>query len=303
MQIISQQGDPTLAEVFVARFRDNDRFLAEFVDARDPDLPADAKWVVIISSQFGCPVACPMCDAGGDYRGDLTRDEMLAQVDHVVTRHGAERLSRVEKFKVQFARMGEPALNPAVLDALRELPIRYDAPGLIPCIATTAPTASRTWLDALCDIRHTIYGDRLFQLQLSVNSTDETARNRLMPVAKLSLPELAMYARRFSAGGPRKASLNFVMTDEVPIDPDVIARHFDPESTCVKITPLNPTNRSVEQHLSTALPPHAPEAADALCDALARHGFDIILSIGDVRENEIGSNCGMAVRRYQSESG
>ena len=79
MKVISKHGDPQLAEVYVASFRGDDRLLAEFVDVCDPQVSYWDKWVVIISSQFGCPIACPMCDAGGEYLGDLTTEEILAQ--------------------------------------------------------------------------------------------------------------------------------------------------------------------------------------------------------------------------------
>ena len=301
MEIISKQGDPDLAEVYVARFRGDERLLAEFVDARDPDRDPDYKWVIVVSSQFGCPIACPMCDAGGNYLGDLSTEEILAQIDHVVAQHSGGRLAAASKFKVQFARMGEPALNTAVLDALEELPSRYAAPGLIPCIATTAPANACRWLDELRRIRHRVYPGRDFQLQISINSTDDAARERLMPYPKMTFAYLKEYIRQFHEDGTRKVALNFALMDGIPVEPEVIAKHFDPTSTCVKITPLNPTIRSGETGLDTALPPHAPEEAEALCERLGSLGFDVILSIGDVRENEIGSNCGMAVRRFASK--
>lgn len=297
MELLSQQGDEHLARVFVARFRSSDDHLAEFVDARDPERPADEKWVIIISTQFGCPIDCPMCDAGGSYRGDLTAAEMFAQIDAAVALHGRDRLQRVEKFKVQFARMGEPSLNPAVLDVFGTLPEHYDAPGLMPCIATTAPAAARGWLEELCALRHGIYGNRSVQLQLSLNATDSTARDRLMPAPKCSFAELGDYTRRFHVSGTRKVALNFAVTAEAPIDPAVVAKHFDPACCVVKLTPLNPTARSAEAGLVTALPPEAPERVDALCRDFAARGYEVILSIGDTRENEIGSNCGMAVRK------
>jgi 23S rRNA (adenine2503-C2)-methyltransferase len=274
--------------------------MAEFVDARDPDCDFDFKWVIIVSTQFGCPVACTMCDAGGDYVGDLRSEEILAQIDHVVQVHGSERLSSVEKFKVQFARMGEPALNPAVLEALRELPSRYKAPGLMPCVATTAPSNACKWFDGLIGVRHAVYAGRDFQLQISLNSTDEAARDRLMPYPKMSFETIAKLIDRFHIDGTRKVSLNFALTKDVPVDAQVIAEHFDPKKACIKITPLNPTIRSQETGLDTALPPEAPKDCERLCEELTGCGFDVILSIGDVRENEIGSNCGMAVRRLSN---
>lgn len=300
LEILSAQGEPILATVFVAKFRGDENFLAEFVDARDPEVSSDKKWVIIISTQFGCPVSCAMCDAGGNYKGDLTASEMLAQIDHVVSLHAKERLDRVQKFKVQFARMGEPALNPAVLEVLRELPRHYRPSALIPCVATTSPASSRKWFKELLEIRHSVYANADFQLQLSINSTNEKNRDHLMPLPKMSFRELADFSEKFYVKGKRKSALNFALTEGVEIDPKVIARNFSPEFCCIKITPLNPTVRSGETGLATALPHDAPEKADQLCIELGRLGFDVILSIGDARENAIGSNCGMAVRKIRT---
>ena len=297
MDVLSVQGDPAVARVFVAAFRGDRTLLAEFVDANGQGAAPAEKWVIILSTQFGCPVACPMCDAGGGYRGDLAADEMLAQIEHVLALHPATRLRSVGKLKIQFARMGEPALNRAVLEVVKALPARY-GPAAMPCVATTAPARAAAWFDELLDIRRALYADRPFQLQLSLNSTDEATRNRLMPIPRLGMGELAAYAAAFSAAGPRKVALNFALTQGVPVEPQVVARHFDPGAACIKITPLNPTERSRERGLVTGLPPDAPEAAARLCEDFEKLGFDVILSIGDTREDAIGSNCGMAVRRF-----
>ncbi|MFA4875115.1 MAG: radical SAM protein, partial [bacterium] len=212
------------------------------------------------------------------------------------------RLRSVKKFKVQFARMGEPALNSAVLDVLRALPGRFDAPGLIPCIATVAPRSAVEWFEGLMRVRREVYGGRPFQLQLSINSTDDAERDRLMPVPKMSFAELGSYAQRFASFGPRKVGLNFALTGGVRLDPHVVAQHFDPRSACIKITPLNPTYRSRESGLLNGLAQKAPDRAQRIVDEFMGLGFDVILSIGDARENAIGSNCGMAVRKLRSNA-
>lgn len=301
LEIVSHQGDRDLAMVYVARLRESDAHAIEFVDARDPSIAPDQKRVVIISTQFGCPIACPICDAGGDYQGDLTSAEMLAQIDHVVMDYPKDWNTTLAKFKVQFARMGEPALNQAVLDVLRELPGRYNAPGLIPCIATIAPARCHDWFEELIDIRRTIYANKTFQLQLSINSTDEKCRQTMMPANKLSFDELSCIADRFVSGGPRKVGLNFAFTSDTPLEPKVIADHFNPASCCIKITPLNPTARSQEHGFQTALPPDAPTRADRICQEFGDLGFDVIVSIGDERENVIGSNCGFAVKHLREK--
>jgi len=56
MKIISKTGDSRFAEVYVAQMREEKDSLIEFVDARDPRYPKAEKWVVIVSTQIGCPI-------------------------------------------------------------------------------------------------------------------------------------------------------------------------------------------------------------------------------------------------------
>jgi len=318
MKIISKNGDPNIAEVFVAQFRNDPQLLAELVDAKDPNLPRSDKWVIIVSTQFGCPVECLMCDSGGDYRGNLSAEEILAQIDYVVSLHPSGLANHCNKFKIQFARMGEPALNPAVPEVLRELPHRYDNPRLIPCLATTAPAMSSDWFEKLLKIKQTIYQGRTFQLQFSINATNETERDRLMPIPKLTMKEIAEYGNRFVQNGDRKIGLNFALTDGVSLDSDIIAQRFRPDKFCIKVTPLNPTDAVTSSGLKSALYSEASDAsgirgykghflnwcptpdAERFISDLQKFGFDVIISIGEPKENEIGSNCGQAIRKLRA---
>ena len=65
----------------------------------------------------------------------------------------------------------------------------------------------------------------------------------------------------------------------------------------LKLTPVNPTrqaeqNRLVRENLDEDEVPQIKE--------LRRKGYDVILSIEDVRENEIGSNCGQLAALWKS---
>ncbi|MDO9026516.1 MAG: radical SAM protein, partial [bacterium] len=213
MNILQVTGKPELARVYVASLRNETTDLVEFVDACSPALGDRLKkWVIIVSTQLGCPVNCLMCDAGGGFRGNLSSDEMLGQVKAVVDGNGLDP-NACAKFKVQFARMGEPALNPQVITTLRDLSRLY--PGVIPCIATIGPKDSSRWFSELLIVRDLF---RDFQLQFSINSTDETLRDVIMPYPKLSLSQLADYGQSFYRPGQRKAVLNFALQKQWPLD-------------------------------------------------------------------------------------
>ncbi len=294
-RIVQTTGRDEVALVHVAEMRGDSRLLVEFVDALDPRYPREEKWVVIVSTQFGCPVGCAMCETGRWYRGNLTAEEILWQVDRVVLARHPDGRVPTRKFKVQLARMGEPSLNRDTLRALRLLRTRYDAPGLIACVTSVAPAAAARYFDDLACLKRDLYGGGAFQLQFSINTTDDALRDGLMPVRRWSLAEIARYGERFWEQGDRKVVLNFALAEGWPVDVDRVANLFDPACFVIKVTPLNPTARAEKEGLRTVLAPGRETACDDLAQAFLARGFETIISIGSAEEMAIRSNCGQAV--------
>ncbi|UCG61325.1 MAG: radical SAM protein [Candidatus Zixiibacteriota bacterium] len=295
MKVIGQSGREDLALVYIAETPDGNAL--EFVEALQPPLPREKKWVLIVSTLFGCPVKCTICDAGYFYRGKLSKEEILSQIDYLVDRRYPCRRIEVEKFKIQFARMGDPSLNESVLDVLEELPVRYDAPGLLPCLPTIAPRKTDAFFERLLDIKTRLYTDR-FQLQFSIHTTDEVLRDRIMPVPKWTYAEIARYGERFYQNGGKKIALNFALEKNAAIDPEVLTQYFDPARFIIKITPLNPTYSVALNEYHSFIDPLQPSQAAGLVERLRQAGFEVILSIGEVDENRLGSNCGQLVLNH-----
>ncbi len=265
----------------------------EFVESIQPPHSREEKWVLIVSSLYGCPVGCLMCDAGGDYKGKVSKEDILKQIDYLVTSRYPDRTLPQEKFKIQFARMGEPALNPAVLEVLEELPTIYDAPGLIPSVSTVAPKNTEAFFESLKQIKDRHYSNGRFQLQFSIHSTDEERRKELIPIDKWPLEKIASFGPQWMEPGDRKITLNFALARDSPLDPLVIKSIFSPDRFLIKLTPINPTHPAQENELRTAIDPDDPASGESIVKEVEAQGFDVILSIGEVEENKIGSNCGM----------
>jgi 23S rRNA (adenine2503-C2)-methyltransferase len=281
-----------VAVIYLQRLRDDPRFDVECVGASDPAIPRREKMVLVISSQYGCPVGCTTCDAGGAFHGNLTRDEILAQVAFLLERWAGPEVARCEKFKVQFARMGEPSLNPAVLEALEALPALVPAPGLMPCVATMAPRGREAWFESLLELRHRVYPKGAFQLQFSIQSSSDAHRDRMIPVPKWTPREIASYAERFVRPGDRRVSLNFAVARGVPVEPDVIADLFDPRVCMVKLTPLNFTRKARESGWESAFDHDEDPRVRDLAASLRARGFDCIVSVGLPAEARDSASCG-----------
>ncbi len=296
MKVFAVTGTPDIAEVFMADM--GKERMVEFVEALQPPYSRDERWVLMVSTLYGCPVKCLICDAGGSYRGKPTAEEIVRQIDHMVYRWYPDGHVPAAKFKIQFARMGEPAFNMAVLDVLEQLPLRYVAPGLIPSISTIAPHGAEAFFHSLLEVKDRLYSNGRFQFQYSIHTTDVGLRDKLIPVRKWSFAQMAAYGERFYRPGDRKITLNFALVAGMPVERDALLHYFDPDRYLVKITPVNPTCHAVQNGLSTHIDPYCPETGGAVAQSLTEAGYDVIISIGEVEENAIGSNCGQYVLKY-----
>jgi 23S rRNA (adenine2503-C2)-methyltransferase len=90
------------------------------------------------------------------------------------------------------------------------------------------------------------------------------------------------------------------LAKDIPVDAAVLLNHFDPEKFLIKITPLNPTYRAVENNLSSYIDPHVENNGYEIVESLRKAGYQVIVSIGEVEENLIGSNCGQYIKRHLS---
>lgn len=296
MKVFAVAGNPEIATVYMADMGEGR--MIEFVEACQPPYRREERWILMVSTLYGCPVKCLFCDAGGGYQGKPTAEEILSQIDYMVNQWFPDGIIPASKFKIQFARMGEPALNMAVLNALEELPHRYQARNLMPSISTIAPLGTNPFFERLIEIKDRLYPNGSFQFQYSIHTTDIERRDQLIPVRKWGFARMAEYGEKFHRPGDRKITLNFALATDSPIETDVLMRYFDPERYLIKLTPVNPTSRALKNNLSSFLDSTNPNGAKSIVDNLKGVGYETIVSIGELEENEIGSNCGQYVLNY-----
>ena len=301
MEILLKSGRDDLANVYIAKTPES-KYI-EFVESIQPPYPKKEKWVLIVSTLFGCPVGCSICDAGGWYKGKLTQAEIEYQIDYLIRQSFPDGKVNTRKFKIQFSRMGEPALNPAVLDVLDAFPHKYDINGFIPSISTVAPMGFDSFFERLRDIKNRHYRNGQFQLQFSVHATSPEERDRLIPIRKWNLDQIAHYGNTFFETGDRKITLNFALSDQYPIDPDIISKIFNPEHFLIKLTPVNPTISAEQNQITNGLKDIRSIESLPSIQLIKKAGFQVLISIGELEENKIGSNCGQYIKRFLNERG
>jgi 23S rRNA (adenine2503-C2)-methyltransferase len=109
------------------------------------------------------------------------------------------------------------------------------------------------------------------------------------------MAQMAAFGERYFAPGDLKISLNFAAVKGAPLNPERVADVFSPEKFVVKLTPVNPTRSSIDAGIGGIIDPVKPDDCVRLVEQFQKFGFETILSIGDLAENQIGSNCGMYV--------
>ncbi len=75
LEVVQTFGKEDIATVFIARTQNGK--LIEFVESFQPNLPIEKKWVLVLSVMHGCPVKCLMCDAGQQFGGNLSKEEIF----------------------------------------------------------------------------------------------------------------------------------------------------------------------------------------------------------------------------------
>lgn len=238
---------------------------------------------------------------GGHYRGKLTESEMYAQIDYLINQRYPDGFVPSKQLKIQFARMGEPALNPEVLDLLETLPEKLNAPGLLPSVSSIAPHGTDDFFERLTDIKNRIYPGGKFQFQFSIHTTDQQLRDELIPVKKWDFQKIATFGERYFKPGDRKITLNFALAKQSPIQSEVLLKYFNPDQFLIKITPLNPTYQAESTGLKSYVDPETRSENYPILDEIRNAGYQVILSIGEQEENLIGSNCGQYVQKHLME--
>jgi 23S rRNA (adenine2503-C2)-methyltransferase len=261
-------------------------------------LPLHEKWVVTISTQYGCSMGCRFCDVpkvGPGINASIL--DMIAQVQAAISIH--PEIKFTNRLNLHYARMGEPTFNLDVISSAKffhkELKERRGW-GFHPVVSTMLPKSNNLLEDFL---RRWLYMKMEFGgdagLQISINTTDEERRKRDFGGNSMELSEASkMFKRLPKQTTGRKNALNIALTDGA-IDAGRLAELFSPSDFMVKITPMHKTSSAITNGLydSTFYRKYAPyESAE---DVLKKVGFDVLVFIPSFEEDAGRITCGNAV--------
>lgn len=259
-----------------------------------PMLTLAEKWVITISTQYGCSMGCRFCDVPKVGPGrNATLDDLLNQIRAGLSLH--PEIVRSDRLNIHFARMGEPSWNPKVIECANRI---HDGLGEFnphPVVSTMMPKHNARLARFIGDwmaIKNVVFRGNA-GLQLSINSTSEVERNEMFSGSALSLHGVAEIMDGAVPAG-RKITLNFALAG-YRIDPDVLLRYFDPSRYLVKLTPMHRTAACADSGIATGgvAEEFAPYADDEA--RLREAGYDVLVFMASEEEDRSRITCGNAI--------
>jgi 23S rRNA (adenine2503-C2)-methyltransferase len=263
-------------------------------------MPLSEKWVITISTQYGCSMDCKFCDVPLVGVGlNATSDDLRNQITEAINLH--PEIKYTKRLNIHYARMGEPTFNHNVLTSAKEL--KYLIYGLLgdslvhPVVSTMLPKNNRNLDDFIhqwCDIKNTWF-DGNAGLQFSINSTDDEQREYMFSGNSLSLDDISYLGMRMSVPYGRKYTLNFALGDTSIIDTKKIKMLFDPDKFMIKITPLHKTKSCEDNQLIITGGYDIFTPYQEIEKMFKNEGFDVIVFIPSYDEDLGMITCGNAI--------
>lgn len=262
-------------------------------------MPLTDKWVVTISTQYGCSMNCKFCDVPKVGPGvNATADDMINQIKAGLSIHSD--ISNTKRLNIHYARMGEPTWNPKVLKVTKVLHEELkDIIGnslIHPVISTMLPKRNSglvKFLTEWMDIKNNLY-DGNAGLQFSINSTSDTERNHMFSGNSLSLSEISNIGKSLEFPKGRKVTLNFAVAG-YEIDAVKLKELFDPTKFVVKLTPMHKTHAALSNDIRTTGDYTTFYPYEYIEEQLKKQGFDVLVFIASDDEDLGRITCGNAI--------
>jgi 23S rRNA (adenine2503-C2)-methyltransferase len=257
--------------------------------------PLSEKWVITVSTQYGCSMGCSFCDVPKVGPGkNCSIHDLTGQVLAAITAHPD--VYETKRLNVHFARMGEPTWNPSVLECGKWLHEHVSPEYPVHPVVSTMMPRRNEWLKVFVHswmrMKNRMYGGNA-GLQLSINSTDEAERAEMFRGNACSLAEISNIMAGIVPVG-RKITLNFAVCG-YKIDPEVLRLYFDPSLYVVKLTPMHKTASALAHGIETSGDYTDSYPYEKIETELNGAGYETLVFIASREEDLSRITCGNAI--------
>lgn len=267
-------------------------------------MPLQEKWVITLSTQYGCVMKCTFCDVPNiEFSGNVSFDDLKAQFYTGLKAY--EGVKYTDRLNIHFARMGEPIFNADVFkfsewlaenkrQIQNETGVRIEV--IHPVLTTMCPEYKHTF-DRIYDwarIKNGMFKGQA-GLQISVNTSSERQRAAMFGDSSYTLGHIANKLESLQDPIGRKYCLNIAYASGNEVDGEKLAKLFDVDKWMVKITPIHNNSACRENGIQTVdgyqtyRPYKEPE------DSCKAAGFDTLVFIPSQDEEDGLITCGNAI--------
>lgn len=190
------------------------------------------RWFFDISCWSGCPCGCKFCVSNSfDKCRKLTSDEMIEQLEFMLSQHPEYDVNSVHEAELSIDRMGEPALNWENVKKFCEY-VKEKYPNIRIMISTIGiKNTDYSWISGNMN------------LMISLHSFNEYRRNKLLPYRnKMTFKELSEIeiGKCYSKADKHdiKITLNLVMLSNLDYDRNVLLKYFGSDKFFIRFTEL-----------------------------------------------------------------
>ncbi len=273
-------------------------------------MPLSSKWVITLSTQYGCTQKCIFCDVPNvKFKGNVSYDDLMKQVYSAIKLYS--NVTYTDRLNVHYARMGEPMMNTKEVfyhaikmgsnkfreDLIHDLNLRVEV--IHPVFTTMLPNniSKENTIANLKEwtrIKNNIYRGQA-GLQISINSTNDAQRVEMYQGYSYSINDISDMCEHLEMPIGRKYCLNFALADGYEVDARKLAKLFDTNKFMVKITPIHNNNACEENDIKTTggyneFLPYIKAEKD-----LINAGFDVLIFVPSKDEENSTITCGNAI--------
>lgn len=279
-------------------------------------LPLSEKWVITLSTQYGCVMKCRFCDCPKiKFRGNATVGDMIQQIKTAIDLNTTLNpdLCYTDRLNIHFARCGEPMFNTKNVFFLAA-DIQYNklayqkswglrVETIHPVFTTCLPKQISSFNTLLklrewCDIKNELYSGQA-GLQLSINSTNDEQRNEMFNDGVYNLEDVARFCNKLPEPVGRKYCLNFALADGYEVDAKLLFEMFDPNNFMCKITPIHNNNACKENGIITNDGYNTYTPYKEVEENLKEVGFDVLVFVPSSDEEDSLVTCGNLILSQQ----
>jgi len=266
-------------------------------------LPLQEKWVITLSTQYGCVQKCTFCDVPNvTFRGNVSINDLKKQLYSALAMTGVKYTDRLN---IHFARMGEPLFNENVFlfslwlanrkrQFQEETGIRIET--IHPVLTTMCPKYSKTKkrLFEWVDIKNNQFNGQA-GLQLSINSTKEEQRNKMFGGSSMRLHDISNMVKELPEPIGRKYCLNIAYASGNEVKGAILANLFDKNKWMVKITPIHNNSACSKNNIKLINGYNSYTPYKKVEESCKSAGFDTLVFIPSQEEEDSLITCGNAV--------